>query len=62
LSRQEEVIVAVIHRLPILWLLTTFQDDPPHDIGYATPISLHSGDVRQAVAMLRPRPIKTMPY
>jgi broad specificity phosphatase PhoE len=62
MSRQEEVILAVIHRLPILWLLTAVQDDPPQDIGYAAPISLHGAEVGKAVAMLRSRPTETMSY
>jgi broad specificity phosphatase PhoE len=62
LSRQEDVILAVIHRLPILWLLSAIPGDPLQDIDYAAPIYLRAADVRKAIATLRSRPPDTMSY
>jgi hypothetical protein len=62
MSRKEEVILAVIHRLPILWLLSPVQGDSSRDIDYAAPIYLRDAEVRKAVAALPSRPTDTMSY
>jgi broad specificity phosphatase PhoE len=63
MTRQEDVILAVIHRLPILWLLSAVQDDLSQEIEYAAPIHLEGAEVRKAVARLRSRPTtQTMSY
>jgi broad specificity phosphatase PhoE len=58
MSRQEEVILAVIHRLPIVWLLTAIEDADSQEIDFAVPISLEAVEVQKAVAVLRSDPIQ----
>lgn len=62
ISRQEEVILAIIHRLPILWLLTAIHGDASHEIDYAAPIYLGVIEVRRAVGMLHDDPIQSISY
>jgi hypothetical protein len=60
LSQLEEVILAIIHRLPILWLLTAIQGDAPHEVDFAAPIYVGVSEVQGAVGILREDPIQTI--
>lgn len=63
LGRPEETILAVIHRLPILWLFWAMEGTAsvPH-IDYATTLRLDESSLSQALAVLRHHPIQPIPY
>jgi broad specificity phosphatase PhoE len=62
LGRQEEVVLAIIHRLPILWLLSSIVDHSIQEVEYATPIHLDAAEVSEALAVLRQDPARVMTY
>jgi broad specificity phosphatase PhoE len=62
MSREEEVILAVVHRLPILRILAAIEDDRAPDVDYATAIHLEATQVSEALAVLRSDPVRAMPY
>ena len=63
LDRPDATILAVIHRLPILWLLRAVESTtPPAEVDFATSWDVDEVRLAQAVAVLRHSPVRPIPY